>query len=55
MALVAVKNKYQVVIPQSVRERIGINVGDLMEAGIQHPDAMQLVFAECLGIVPHPK
>jgi AbrB family looped-hinge helix DNA binding protein len=32
MALVAVKNKYQVVIPQNVREKIGLNVGDLLEA-----------------------
>ncbi len=35
MALVAVKNKYQVVIPQSVRERIGLNVGDLLEARLE--------------------
>ncbi len=32
MALVSVKSKYQVVIPQSVREKIGLNVGDLLEA-----------------------
>jgi len=32
MALVSVKNKYQVVIPQNVRRKIGINVGDLLEA-----------------------
>jgi AbrB family looped-hinge helix DNA binding protein len=32
MALVAVKQKYQVVIPQEVRHKIGINVGDLLEA-----------------------
>jgi AbrB family looped-hinge helix DNA binding protein len=35
MALVAVKNKYQVVIPQDVRERIGLNVGDLLEARLE--------------------
>ena len=35
MALVAVKNKYQVVIPQKVRERIGLHVGDLLEARIE--------------------
>lgn len=35
MSLVAVKNKYQVVIPQSVREKIGLNVGDLLEAGVE--------------------
>ena len=32
MAIVTVKNKYQVVIPQRVRDEIGVNVGDLMEA-----------------------
>jgi AbrB family looped-hinge helix DNA binding protein len=35
MSLVAVKNKFQVVIPQSVREQIGLNVGDLLEARIE--------------------
>jgi AbrB family looped-hinge helix DNA binding protein len=31
MAIVTVKNKYQVVIPQSARDEIGIHVGDLLE------------------------
>jgi AbrB family looped-hinge helix DNA binding protein len=35
MALVAVKSKYQVVIPQNVRDQIGLNVGDLLEARIE--------------------
>ena len=35
MPLVSVKNKYQVVIPQTVRKKIGINVGDLLEAGVE--------------------
>jgi bifunctional DNA-binding transcriptional regulator/antitoxin component of YhaV-PrlF toxin-antitoxin module len=35
MALVAVKNKYQVVIPQKVREQIGLNIGDVLEAKIE--------------------
>ena len=35
MQLVAVKNKFQVVIPQSVREQIGIRVGDMLEAKIE--------------------
>ena len=35
MPLVSVKNKYQVVIPQSVREQIGISVGDLLEAKVE--------------------
>jgi len=32
MAIVTVKNKYQVVIPQSVRDKVRINIGDLLEA-----------------------
>jgi AbrB family looped-hinge helix DNA binding protein len=32
MALVTVKNKYQIVIPQRVREELGVEVGDLLEA-----------------------
>jgi AbrB family looped-hinge helix DNA binding protein len=30
-SLVVVKNKYQVVIPQRVRDQLGVSVGDLME------------------------
>jgi len=36
MALVSVKNKYQVVIPENVRAKIGLNVGDLLEAKAEH-------------------
>ena len=32
MAIVTVKNKYQVVIPQSIRDQVGVNVGDVIEA-----------------------
>ncbi len=35
MPLVAVKNKYQVVIPRKVRERIRLRVGDLLEARVE--------------------
>jgi len=35
MALVAVKNKYQVVIPRDVREAAGVEVGDLLEAKVE--------------------
>jgi AbrB family looped-hinge helix DNA binding protein len=35
MAIVTVKNKYQVVIPQNVRERIGVSVGDVFEAKVE--------------------
>lgn len=32
MPIVTVKNKYQVVIPRRVREEIGVDVGDVLEA-----------------------
>ena len=35
MAIVTVKNKYQIVIPKSVRDNIGIHVGDLLEARVE--------------------
>jgi AbrB family looped-hinge helix DNA binding protein len=35
MSIVTVKNKYQVVIPQEVRNKIGISVGDLLEARVE--------------------
>jgi AbrB family looped-hinge helix DNA binding protein len=35
MALVSVKSKFQVVIPQDVREAVGIEVGDLLEAKVE--------------------
>lgn len=35
MAIVTVKNKYQVVIPQRVRDEIGIAVGDVLEATVE--------------------
>lgn len=35
MSIVTVKNKYQVVIPQSVREQIGVAVGDILEAKVE--------------------
>ena len=35
MAIVTVKNKYQVVIPKSLRDNIGIQVGDLLEARVE--------------------
>jgi len=35
MAIVIVKNKYQVVIPQGVRKQLGINRGDLLEAKVE--------------------
>jgi AbrB family looped-hinge helix DNA binding protein len=35
MPVVAVKNKFQVVIPQRLRDEIGIQVGDLLEARVE--------------------
>ena len=35
MAIVTVKKKFQVVIPRSVREKIGVNVGDFLEAKVE--------------------
>ena len=35
MAIVTVKNKYQVVIPQALREKLGISRGDVLEAKVE--------------------
>jgi AbrB family looped-hinge helix DNA binding protein len=35
MAIVTVKNKYQVVIPQDLRQQLGINCGDILEAKVE--------------------
>ena len=35
MPLVKVKEKYQVTLPASVRQRAGVSVGDLLEAKVQ--------------------
>jgi AbrB family looped-hinge helix DNA binding protein len=35
MAIVTVKNKYQVVIPQALREELGISRGDVLEAKVE--------------------
>jgi AbrB family looped-hinge helix DNA binding protein len=34
MAIVTVKNRYQVVIPQAIREKLGIGCGDVLEARV---------------------
>jgi len=36
MDIVTVKNKFQIVIPQHVRERAHIEIGDLLEAGVEN-------------------
>jgi AbrB family looped-hinge helix DNA binding protein len=41
MAIVTIKNKYQVVIPQRVREQVGVQIGDLLEAQV---DKGKIVF-----------
>ena len=35
MNIVAVKTKFQVVIPQHIREQIKVEIGDLLEAGVE--------------------
>jgi AbrB family looped-hinge helix DNA binding protein len=35
MALVTVKNKFQVVIPLKVRQTLAVNVGDIFEADVE--------------------
>lgn len=35
MPIVTVKKKYQVVIPQRVREQIGVAIGDVLEAKVE--------------------
>lgn len=35
MSLVTVKNKFQVVIPQPVRQQAGIAIGDILEAKVE--------------------
>lgn len=35
MSIVTVKNKYQVVIPRSVRDQVSVSVGDLFEAAVE--------------------
>lgn len=35
MDVVAVKNKFQIVIPQRVREQVHVEIGDLLEANVE--------------------
>jgi len=35
MDIVTVKNKFQIVIPQHVRERMHVEIGDLLEADVE--------------------
>lgn len=35
MDIVTVKNKFQIVIPQHVRELVPVEIGDLLEAGVE--------------------
>jgi AbrB family looped-hinge helix DNA binding protein len=36
MELVTVKTKFQVVIPQSIRKRVRLDIGDLLEASLEN-------------------
>ena len=35
MDIVAVKNKFQIVIPQHIREQVHVEIGDLLEATVE--------------------
>jgi AbrB family looped-hinge helix DNA binding protein len=35
MDIVAVKNKFQIVIPQHIRKQVPVEVGDLLEASVE--------------------
>jgi AbrB family looped-hinge helix DNA binding protein len=35
MELVTIKTKYQIVIPQSIRRRVPLDIGDLLEASFE--------------------
>ena len=35
MSLVTIKNKYQIVIPHTVRKQAGVTVGDFLEATVE--------------------
>jgi len=35
MQIVAVKNKFQIVIPQYIREQVRVEIGDLLEANVE--------------------
>lgn len=35
MAVITVKDKYQVVIPSEVRERVNISIGDILKASVR--------------------
>jgi len=35
MDVVAVKNKFQIVIPQHIRKQVHVEIGDLLEAGVE--------------------
>ena len=38
MALVKIKDKYQVTLPAALREKAGLEVGDLLETEMQEKD-----------------
>ena len=35
MQIVTVKNKFQIVIPQHIREQVHVEIGDLLEANVE--------------------
>ena len=46
MDFVTVKNKFQIVIPQHVREQMHVEIGDILEAGVE--DGKIIFTPKCL-------
>jgi len=36
MSIVRVKTKFQITLPTAVREQAGVNIGDVLEAGVEN-------------------
>lgn len=51
MELVTVKTKFQVVIPQSIRKQVRLDIGDLLEASLENG---KIVFTPKTVIDRHP-
>jgi AbrB family looped-hinge helix DNA binding protein len=52
MEVVTVKTKFQIVIPRRVRERAGVGIGDLLEAGVENGKitfALKTLIDRCLA------
>lgn len=50
MGTVTVKTKFQIVIPQRIREQVGVDIGDRLEAGVENG---KITFTPKTLIHPH--